>query len=277
MDKDTFYNQTRDSQDQNSQNNQIEPKKRFKIGLKHWTGTLIIAVIAGLVIFGLIRGQEFLAKILIKREVNRAEELPKAEEKLNAPINAPLIQNIVKITPKITSPPISTSTSTPTPSSEPSNLLDAVVINEIAWMGTIDSTSDEWIELKNNTNQEIGLTGWILAAEDGTPSINLTGKIKPNGFYLLERTNDDTIKNTMADQFYTGALENSGEILKLYDKDGDLQDIVGHKDSTGQEVPWYAGDNTTKSTMGRIDSNKPGTDPTNWQTISGTPKGQNNY
>ena len=84
MDKDNFYNQTRNSQDHNSQNDQMQPKKRFKIGLKHWTGTLIIAVIAGFVIFGLIRGQEFLANFLVSREtkkIQRELERPYREDK----------------------------------------------------------------------------------------------------------------------------------------------------------------------------------------------------
>ena len=39
-----------------------------------------------------------------------------------------------------------------------------VVINEIAWMGTNDSASNEWAELAN-TGSSIDLTGWILRIE----------------------------------------------------------------------------------------------------------------
>lgn len=84
MSKDIFYNQARNSQDQNIQNGQMQPKKRFRIELKHWTDTLIIAVIAGFVIFGLIRGQEFLASFLISREtkkIQRELERPYREDK----------------------------------------------------------------------------------------------------------------------------------------------------------------------------------------------------
>ena len=55
-----------------------------------------------------------------------------------------------------------------------------VVINEIAWGGTAASSSDEWLELFNTTNQAITLTNWTLNASDGIPSITLSGVIPPN-------------------------------------------------------------------------------------------------
>src|SRR5258707_13887588 len=63
-----------------------------------------------------------------------------------------------------------------------------VVLNEIAWMGTLASANDEWIELVNNTSSAINLTGWTLTAADGTPSIVLSGGIPAGGYFLLERT-----------------------------------------------------------------------------------------
>ncbi len=91
-----------------------------------------------------------------------------------------------------------------------------VVINEVAWAGTNASSADEWIELYNNTGQDVDLDGWMLAAADGRPSIQLTGVISAHGFYLLERTDDTTVNDRVADQIYTGALGNSGEELRLY-------------------------------------------------------------
>jgi len=42
-----------------------------------------------------------------------------------------------------------------------------VVISEIAWMGTTTSHTDEWIELYNNTTDDVDLSGWTLAAAIG--------------------------------------------------------------------------------------------------------------
>lgn len=144
------------------------------------------------------------------------------------------------------------------------NPLD-VVVNEIAWMGNTVLGNDEWIELYNNTENSINLDGWQLVAQDGTPKINLSGTIPANGFYLLERTNDDTVPGISADKIYTGALGNNGENLKLYDN---LNNIV---DEVNCSEKWLAGDNAAKQTMERKIDN-------NWQTSQnpgGTPKSQN--
>ncbi len=139
-----------------------------------------------------------------------------------------------------------------------------VVLNEIAWMGTLASTSDEWMELFNNTSSAIDLTGWTLVAADGTPSIVLAGSIPAGGYFLLERTDDTTVSGVTADQIYTGALGNTGEILELRDGTGALQDRVD---------AWYAGDSTTRETMQRVDPTQPGDQASNWTNgpVEGTP------
>jgi len=141
----------------------------------------------------------------------------------------------------------------------------SILINELAWMGTTESANDEWLELYNNTDTDIDLTGWRLEAVDGSPIINLIGTIPAGGYFLLERTDEDTIPEISADQIYTGALGNNGEWLKLYNNNGAVIDEVNAAAS------WPAGDNTTKQTMERVDD-------LSWQTSSqagGTPKTQN--
>lgn len=117
-----------------------------------------------------------------------------------------------------------------------------VLINEIAWMGTTNSVYDEWIELHNNGKQLVNLDGWVLEASDGSPVINLSGVIPANGFYLLERQDDNTVLGIAADQIYSGVLENSGQVLELKNAQGVVVDSVNY---------WYAGDNATKATMER--------------------------
>jgi len=140
-----------------------------------------------------------------------------------------------------------------------------VVLNEIAWMGTTPtSANDEWIELFNNTGAPIDMTGWTLTSADGTPSITLSGTIPAGGYFLLERTSDATVPGVTADQIYTGALGNTGEILELRDDGGGLHDNVD---------AWYAGNNTTKATMQRVDPLAAGTVGANWTNgpVGGTP------
>lgn len=99
-----------------------------------------------------------------------------------------------------------------------------VVINEIAFKGTNASTSDEWIELYNTTNQEQDLSGWAFHLnEDVFP---LTGTVPPYGFALLERSNDQTISDIDAHLIFTGALADSGAVFKLTDPSGAVVDQV---------------------------------------------------
>jgi len=133
--------------------------------------------------------------------------------------------------------PTSTSTDTPTATSTATAYPAlAVVINEVAWGGTISSTADEWIELYNPSGLAVNLAGWTVASLDGSPTITLTGFIPANGYYLLERTNDTTIADVLADQIYTGALTDSGETLQLKDPGGNLIDSAN-----GDSGAWPAG------------------------------------
>ena len=152
-----------------------------------------------------------------------------------------------------------------------------VVINEIAWMGTASSSvslpADEWIELYNNTSQEINMNGWILRAEDNTPYVILAGpSIPAKGYYLLERTDDNTISDISTDQIYgndgaSWALNNSGERLFL-------ERVFESATTTVDEVikcnNWCGkGDNTSKQTMERIDPRVSGAETSNWGTAFG--------
>lgn len=147
-----------------------------------------------------------------------------------------------------------------------------VIINEIAWMGTVASANDEWFEFYNQTEQKINLEGWQLKAQDNSPTINLKGEIASQGFFIFERTDDTTLPTIKADLIYTGSLKNTGETLLLFDPNNNLIDQVRCQDG------WFSGDNETKQTMERIDSQDAGEDPGSWQTSQdpgGTP-GQKN-
>lgn len=173
----------------------------------------------------------------------------------------------------------------PEPEPEPEEPNFSVVINEIAWMGTnSQNSSDEWIELYNNTNSEVDLTGWKIL-KNGENFINLaTTTIAGASFYLLERT-DSTTTNVVENQVYTGSLSNSGEKLELRNASNTLIDLIDV--STG----WPAGTTSPAYiSMERIVSNASGTDSANWANnnlitrngiaanganINGTPASQN--
>ena len=153
-----------------------------------------------------------------------------------------------------------------------------VVINELAWMGTSSNTANEWIELYNTTGSSISLSGWTLRSTDGTPNISLTGSIGAYSYYLLERTDDNSVPGITADKTYTGAMGDGGELMEL--KDGSSNLI----DSANQAGSWFAGTTSGRSSMSRIDVNVAGTTSSNWFTATtsyasgignGTPKAAN--
>jgi len=122
-----------------------------------------------------------------------------------------------------------------------------VIINEVAWAGTTSSLSDdEWMELYNRGSTSINITGWTLRAADGTPSITLNGTIPAGGYFLLERDNDDTVRDILADQVYTGDLSNSGESLTLRDGANKVIDTAN-----GNGGAWPKGSSSTYGTMER--------------------------
>ncbi len=138
-----------------------------------------------------------------------------------------------------------------------------VVVSEIAWMGTKASEYDEWIELYNNLDNSVNLSGWHLQSNDNTPNIVLEGIIPAYSYWILERSDDTTINSLMANQIYTGILNNNGEHLQL--KDG-TEKIIDELDFSSR---WPAGSNEIKASMERIDFSISGSLINNWQTNSG--------
>ncbi|MFA5433376.1 MAG: lamin tail domain-containing protein, partial [Candidatus Paceibacterota bacterium] len=150
-----------------------------------------------------------------------------------------------------------------------------VIINEVAWMGNNSDANDEWIELKNVSSEAVNLNNWqLLDAGNIRIILDSAATINPQGFYLLERTNDDSVPNIQMNKEYVGALSNSSESLRLFDSSCQLMDeVLANPD-------WPGGDNELKKTMERD------ADLSGWHTYSpevvdtlsglwGTPKAEN--
>ena len=133
----------------------------------------------------------------------------------------------------------------------------AVLVTEIAWMGTGVSSADEWIELYNDGNEAVDLSLYTLEWDDTV--ISLSGSLESQSFYLLERTDDNSQPTVVADLIYSGALGNSGERLSI-SNDGVEVWYIDAIDG------WLAGDNSTKETMQWVG--------TSWVTGSPTPKSE---
>lgn len=126
----------------------------------------------------------------------------------------------------------------------------SIIINEVAWAGTVASSDDEWIELYSPGGGNFDLTGWRLVADDGYPDIILSGQTTPDGYFLLERGYDNVVSNVPTNQLYTGALSDSGEILRLRAPDGSIIDTAN-----GDGGVWSHGRVSPASSMERMSIN----------------------
>lgn len=136
----------------------------------------------------------------------------------------------------------------------------AILINEVAWMGSAANSADEWVELYNSSSSAVDLAGWgLYEAGGGTLVINLSGAIPAGGYYIIERTDDNSVSDIAADVFgpFAGSgLNNSGEYLVLKDSGG------AAVDSVDASAGWPAGDNVAKASMERKSDG-------GWQTNDG--------
>ena len=143
------------------------------------------------------------------------------------------------------STPAPSATSTPPKPAPTAFPPQSVLINELAWAGTVASSSDEWIELQNQGSTAIDLDGWRLI-DGGDINVTLGGTIPAFSYFLLERTDDSTIADIAANQIYTGSLANGGERLELLDPSGAVVDSAN-----GDGGGWPAGDASSRSSMER--------------------------
>ena len=175
------------------------------------------------------------------------------------------------------------------------SLQAAVAINEVAWGGTVASATDEWMELYNTSDAPVDLTGWTLVfgervvhlgVVDGATTEVRRTVIEAGGYFLLERTDDQTVADVEADIIYTGGLSNEGVDVVLLDSNGDVVDRL-----ICPEGGWPAGsggsDDFPYRSMERVDPNDPdgawatnrglvtvGTDALG-NPIHGTPRSEN--
>lgn len=128
-----------------------------------------------------------------------------------------------------------------------------IVINEI--FANPENEDDEFLELYNNTDSEINLSGWIFS--DLVKNYTIAdAKISPKGFLVLEKS-------------LTGiALNNSSEKVSLIDSNGNQVDSFSYESTTENtslsRSPDGAGDfnNGTNVTKGTNNASAPTPTPT---------------
>ncbi|UKN00557.1 CotH kinase family protein [Paracrocinitomix mangrovi] len=116
-----------------------------------------------------------------------------------------------------------------------SKFADSLVFYEIAFFQPEADTSGDWIELYNNSNSTIDLSGWTLTERsykkgwkvpDGT-------SLEPNSFIVLSENlgrfktlyPGDSL-NVIGD--FEFGFSSNGELIKLYDKEGFMVDSLNY-------------------------------------------------
>lgn len=159
----------------------------------------------------------------------------------------------------------------------PSYAHAAVVVSEVLWMGSDQSSADEWIELTCVPDEEtlcpVDISSWIMTSRKNSidePMIQIPfGYTVDEGEFLLISNYDAESSRLAIEPDFVDtsvSLPNSGLLLLLTDADGNVVDAVD--DGSGKP---FAGENTTgspKASMERIDLTKPGTDPGNWRSAT---------
>jgi len=178
-----------------------------------------------------------------------------------------------------------------------------LVINEVAWAGTLASSVDEWIEIANNTIHEIDLSNVVLESDDGSPQVELFGTMPRFSYYLVERKNggeedestESPIVDVVADVWtsFGAGLKNTGEVLSLsYTQTASSSTIVLDRTPDVSECGGWCGGTAGESyfSMERINQYESGLDLDNWKSndgvmrsgvdvdgieINGTPRSEN--
>jgi len=131
-----------------------------------------------------------------------------------------------------------------------------VIINEIMWMGSRtdddhNKIGDEWIELKNMTDQAIDIGQWLIANARNNGNdlmIPASNSIPANGYFLIANNPRDSA-NTLID-VEVDEVNNSLELINDYNSNGpiilkDAGDNIIDQTPPADDSNWPAGANAT--------------------------------
>lgn len=144
-------------------------------------------------------------------------------------------------------------------------------------MGTQASSADEWIELFNVGTTTADMTGWKIQDGDGNTVVSLSGVVDAGSYFLIERTDQQTISDItaqIAKSFGGGGLNDNdsankpGEKLILLDSMGSQVDVIDCLRSNNG-IGWFSGDKSTRSSMERKNASGDSNNPANWGINNG--------
>lgn len=150
-----------------------------------------------------------------------------------------------------------------------------IVINEINYNSSESFDSKDWIEIFNNTSEALDISSWSIKDEDDEHVFlfPLNTTILPDEFLVICKDTSSFLLSFPEVIKYVGNMDfglgNGGDIVRLFDLNGSLVDIVNYQD----ESPWPDSADGGGPTLELINPNFDNSKSENWSSSEnfGTP------
>ena len=156
-----------------------------------------------------------------------------------------------------------------------------VVINEINYNSAVDFDPDDWVELYNDNETPIDLSGWMLSDSlDDHVFLLPRGTVLGAGEYLVLCRDSQAfsrlfprVENHIGD--FDFGLSGGGELVRLFDHEGRLVDAVTYDDT----APWPAASDGNGPSLALRRPDMDNAQPASWlaSTGNGTPGLRNDH
>ena len=162
----------------------------------------------------------------------------------------------------------------------PDSSTKRIVINEINYNSASDFDPEDWVELYNNSPDDIDVSGWIFKDEKETHSFEIPeNTVLKSGEYLVLAKDTILFKQSFPEvENFVGpfvfGLSGGGEKIRLYDDAMNIIDSLTYDDKT----PWPEEADGEGKTLELFNPNRDNSVPENWHaslTEHGTPGSQN--
>ncbi len=147
----------------------------------------------------------------------------------------------------------------------------AVVFSELMWPGSGASSANEWIELYNQGEEPVDLSGWTITRGDGedekvTVLIPLA-VIMPGAVFLISNYKADDDRSLLAwtPDLVDAAVSLPNSRLRLYDSDPAAGRVIAEADD-GSDAPFASLGGDNKASMVRVSLDMSGILPDAWAT-----------
>jgi hypothetical protein len=143
-----------------------------------------------------------------------------------------------------------------------------VMITEINYNSADNFDPEDWIELYNPSADEVDLSAWIFkdSNDDHVFTFPESTSLEPRQLLVLCRDTTAFLRCFPDVEYYTGnmdfGLSGDGELIRLYDGNGDLVDSLTYDD----DPPWPPQPDGNGPTLEMIDLEEPNHDPANWRS-----------